>query len=200
MTRFFKRTARAFGREDGNATVEFVVVLPILFSIFMMSFESGLLMIRSILLERATDLTMRELRLGNLITIKPDGEVVQPDSGKLKDEICSRTVIINDCRNSIRIELQPVSQVTWALPSAAANCVDRDVPIQVVETFEVGSQNELMLVRVCVLQRAIFPTLGLGDDRAFVGLGEGLTNTDAESAGFGEYGLVATSTFVNEPS
>ncbi len=189
MTRFFKRATRAFRREeDGNATVEFVVVLPILFSIFMMSFEAGLLMMRSVLLERATDLTMRELRLGNY---------ENPTSELLKAEICDRTVIINNCNASIRIELQPVNQVTWALPNAAAECTDRDEPIQIPETFDAGSQNQLMLVRVCVLQRAIFPTLGLGDDRAFVGLGEGLVENNP---GFGEYGLVATSTFVNEPS
>jgi hypothetical protein len=188
MKRFLKRASRAFGREDGNATVEFVVVLPILFSIFMMSFESGLLMMRSILLERATDLTMRELRLGNF---------ENPDVEMLKAEICDRTVIINNCNASIRIELQPVSQVTWALPAAAAQCVDRDEEIQIPEQFDAGSQNQLMLVRVCVLQRAIFPTLGLGDNRAFVGLGEGLVENNP---GYGEYGLVATSTFVNEPS
>ncbi len=184
----FTRTARAFGREDGNATVEFCIVLPILFSIFMMSFEAGLLMMRSILLERATDLTMRELRLGNY---------PNPDSDLLKAEICSRTVIVNNCADSIRIELQPVSQVTWAMPAAATDCQDRDVAIQIPETFDAGSQNELMLVRVCVLQRAIFPTLGLGDDSAFIGLGEGLVDNNP---GYGEYGLVATSTFVNEPS
>jgi hypothetical protein len=184
----FKRTVRAFGREDGNATVEFCVVLPILFSIFMMSFEAGLLMMRSVLLERATDLTMRELRLGNF---------VNPDVEMLKGEICDRTVIITDCEASIRIELQPVSQVTWALPPTPTQCQDRDEEIQIPETFDAGSQNELMLVRVCVLQRAIFPTLGLGDDSAFVGLGEGLVENNP---GYGEYGLVATSTFVNEPS
>jgi hypothetical protein len=51
------------------------------------------------------------------------------------------------------------------------------------------------------LQRAIFPTLGQGDNSAFVGLGEGLVgNSSGRNARFGEYGLVATSTFVNEPS
>ncbi len=187
MTRF-KRTARAFGREDGNATIEFCIVLPILFSIFMMSFEAGLLMMRSVLLERATDLTMRELRLGNF---------ANPNVAMLKTEICNRTVIINNCADSIRIELRPVSQVTWALPATATECRDRNEEIQIPETFDAGSQNELMLVRVCVLQKAIFPTLGLGDDSAFVGLGAGLVENNP---GYGEYGLVATSTFVNEPS
>jgi hypothetical protein len=190
MIRLFRRTTRAFGREDGNATVEFVIVLPILFSIFMMSFEAGLLMMRSVLLERATDITMRELRTGN---------IPNPTLANLKTEICNRTVIINDCETSISIFLEPISQVTWAFPAGGTQCVDRDIAGDIDPSTEpdIGSQNELMLVRVCVLQRAIFPTLGLGDDRAFVGLGESLVEQDP---GYGEYGLVVTSTFVNEPS
>jgi hypothetical protein len=197
MIGLFKRTARAFGREDGNATVEFVIVLPILFSIFMMSFESGLLMMRSVLLERATDMAMRDLRTGN-IEIPPNSSA-DAVLAILKEEVCSKTVIINDCDTSISIFIEPISQVTWDFPDRGADCVDRAPEGDIDPSTEpnIGSQNELMLVRVCVLQRAIFPTLGLGDDRQFIGLGAGLTD---QNAAYGEYGLVATSTFVNEPS
>lgn len=190
MIRWFKRATRAFGREDGNATVEFVIVLPILFSIFMMSFESGLLMMRSVLLERATDITMRELRTGN---------IPNPNLANLKTQICDRTVIINNCTTSIAIWMEPISQVTWAFPPRGADCIDRAPTGDIDPSTEpdIGSQNELMLVRVCVLQRAIFPTLGLGGDRVFIGLGAGLTD---QNPSYGEYGLVATSSFVNEPS
>jgi hypothetical protein len=190
MIRYLKRLSRAFGREDGNATIEFVIVLPILFSIFMMSFESGLLMMRSVLLERATDMTMRELRTGN---------IANPSLANLKAEICGRTIIITDCETSISMFLEPISQVTWEFPSRGADCIDRAPEGDIDPSTEpdIGTQNELMLVRVCVLQKAIFPTLGLGDDTGFVGLGAGLVERDPS---YGEYGLVATSTFVNEPS
>jgi hypothetical protein len=197
MIQLFKRASRAFGREDGNSTIEFVIVLPILFSIFMMSFESGLLMMRSVLLERATDMAMRELRTGNMDI--PTGSTPAQVLAILKEEVCSRTVIINDCATSISIFLEPISQVTWTFPARGAECVDRAPAGDIDPSTEpdIGTQNELMLVRVCVLQKAIFPTLGLGDDRQFVGLGEGLVRHDPA---YGEYGLVATSTFVNEPS
>jgi hypothetical protein len=45
------------------------------------------------------------------------------------------------------------------------------------------------------LQKAIFPTLGLGDP-TLVGIGRDLTG----GSSYGEYGLVAVSTFVNEPT
>lgn len=187
MIRFIKRKTRAFGREeDGNMTVEFVVVLPLIFSIFMMSFESGLLMMRSVMLERAVDMTMRELRLG---------QIPNPTSDELKTRICNRTVIINDCNASTRIEMIPVNMAAWNMPTAAPGCVDRTQALQPSETYNPGGQHELMLARFCVLQKAMFPTLGLGDQ--FVGIGEGLTGN--QPGGFGEYGLIVMSSFVNEP-
>ncbi|MCU0800191.1 MAG: pilus assembly protein [Rhodobacteraceae bacterium] len=188
MIRFFKRKTRAFRRgEDGNVTVEFVVVLPLIFSIFMMSFESGLLMMRSVMLERAVDLTMRELRLG---------QIVNPTSAALKTRICNRTVIINNCNASIRIEMLPMNLSTWNIPTTPPACVDRTQAIQAAENYNPGGQHELMLTRICVLQRAIFPTLGLGDQ--FVGLGRNLTQ--GQPGGHGEYGLIVVSSFVNEPT
>lgn len=187
MMGFLKRKTRAFRRgEDGNLTVEFVVVLPLIFSIFMMSFESGLLMMRSVMLERAVDMTMRELRLGM---------IPNPTSAELKTRICSRTVIIADCVAAVRIEMLPVNMAAWNMPTATPRCVDRTQVIQPPEDYNPGGQHELMLTRVCVLQRAIFPTLGLSDK--FVGLGKGLTEN--QPGGFGEYGLIVMSSFVNEP-
>ena len=46
-------------REDGTAAMEFVLVIPVIMMIFMASFESGLLMTRSIMLEQSVDMTMR---------------------------------------------------------------------------------------------------------------------------------------------
>ena len=63
MKKLRKWLARALRCEDGAATLEFALSVPVLITIFMASFESGLLMTRSIMLEQAVDITMRELRL-----------------------------------------------------------------------------------------------------------------------------------------
>ena len=177
MMRFMKRLARGFRREDGTASVEFVMVVPVLLTVFMASFESGLLMTRSIMLEQAVDITMRELRLGHYPL---------PDAALLKREICKRTIIFKSCETNIMIEMTRVSTQTWALPLTNVSCVDREEEIQPVTALQIGQQNDVMLIRVCVIQDALFPTSKYGLHLA----------TDAQ----GGYGLVAVSAFVTEPS
>jgi hypothetical protein len=55
-----------------------------------------------------------------------------------------------------------------------------------VTQLQFGQQNDVMLVRVCVVQDAIFPTSGIG-----LGLPK-----DSQ----GGYGVIAVSAFVVEPS
>jgi hypothetical protein len=50
----------------------------------------------------------------------------------------------------------------------------------------VGGNNELMMVRVCALFRPMFPSTGLGLNLRY--------------DGDGNYAIVATTAFVNEPS
>ena len=177
MIHWFKRLTHAFRREDGTAALEFVLAVPLLITIFMASFESGLLMIRSIMLEQSVDMTMRELRLGHYTL---------PDAALLKAEICKRTVIFKDCEANIMIEMTRISTATWALPSTGVACIDRAEDIQPVTSLQIGQQNDIMLVRVCVVQDALFPTTGIG-----LGL---------PKDGEGGYGVIATSAFVTEPS
>ncbi len=177
MMRFMRRLARGFKREDGTASIEFVMAVPVLMTIFMASFESGLLMTRSIMLEQSVDMTMRELRLGHYNL---------PTADLLKSEICKRTVIFGDCEANIMIEMTRVSTATWVLPRTNVLCVNRDEDIQPVTALQIGQQNDIMLVRVCVIQDAMFPTSKFGLNLA----------TDSE----GGYGLVAVSAFVTEPS
>lgn len=178
MTRLFRKKLRRFGlNESGTAAVEFVMAVPLLMAIFMASFESGFLMIRSLMLEQSVDMTMRELRLGHYPI---------PTAALLKEEICKRSVILKDCEANISIEMTRISTATWALPTNRIACVDREEDIQPVTIVQQGQQNDVMLVRVCVVQDAMFPTTGIG-----LGLPK-----DAQ----GGYGLVSVSAFVTEPS
>lgn len=176
MIALSKRIARAFRREDGTATIEFVMAVPVLLTVFMASFESGLLMVRSIMLDQATDMTMRELRLGH---------IPLPTSAILKKEICKRTTIIRDCEANIMIELNRISKTSWAFPSNNVACIDRDEEILPVVNYIVPTQNDLMLVRVCVVQDALFPTTGVG--------------LALPKDGKDGYAVVATSAFSAEP-
>ena len=177
MNHFLKRASVAFRREDGATAIEFVLVIPLLMAVFMASFESGLLMVRSIMLEQATDMTMRELRLGHFPLITHQS---------LKDEICSRTVIFPNCSSQIQVEMQRISTTNWALPDHAVTCVDREEVIQPVTALQIGQQNDMMVVRVCITQDAMFPGTGIA---------LGMHLDDA-----GGYGLTTTTAFVTEPS
>lgn len=177
MIRFFSRARRRFAREDGTAAVEFVMTVPLLMMIFMASFESGYLMIRSIMLEQAVDMTMRELRLGHYPL---------PDAALLKSEICDRSVILSDCEDNIAIEMIRVNTTTWDLPTSQVGCVDREQQLEPAVIYEQGQQNDVMLVRICVVQDAMFPTTGIG-----LGLPK-----DSD----GGYGLVSVTAFSIEPN
>jgi len=173
MRRLFRRMMR---EEDGTATIPFVMFVPFFLILVMSSIEMGMLMIRSVLLDRALDLAVRDLRLG----------IWQPaSSGDLKSRICNYAGILADCDNDLLVELRPVSKITWSPLSSGPICVDRSQQVQPLTTFSPGTSNEMMLVRACVKVYPLFPTSGFGFS---------LTK-DATGA----YALVAASAFVNEP-
>jgi Flp pilus assembly protein TadG len=170
------RLRRWLRRENGNSTIEFVIIFPIFMTIFISTFEAGMMMVRQVMLDRATDISVRALRLGSWAT---------PTHEQLKRNICGLAAILPDCMNSVLVELRPVSTTTWTPLPANPTCIDRDAIIQPVTTFDGGQQNEMMLVRVCVLVKPMFPTTGLG--------------LRLPEEGEDYYSLVSTSAFVNEP-
>ena len=176
----FKRhsptTEKFVEKETGSASVEFVILFPIVFMFLIASFELGMLNLRHTMLERAVDLTVRDLRLGN---------IPSPSQENLRVAICSRAGILPDCLNNLMIELRPISKSTWALPSPNAQCVDRDSEITPVTTVNAGAPDELMLVRACAVLDPLLPTTGLG--------------AAINRTGTGEIFLVSSSVFVNEP-
>ncbi|MEO0945149.1 MAG: TadE/TadG family type IV pilus assembly protein [Pseudomonadota bacterium] len=180
MTGFLRRYRSFRKREHGNATIEFVFLFPVFMFLFLTGFEAGYYMVRNVLLERAVDVTVRDVRLGN-------GNV--PDFDAMKVRICEQAAIIPDCLNAVQIEMRSVAIAPGGTTPlrAPARCVDRestDDPLTGT-TFDVGAENEMMMVRVCALTQPLFPSTGIG-----VGM-----QVDNQ----GNYAIVATSGFVNEP-
>lgn len=179
---FVCRGLRRFRRkQDGSATIEFVILFPAFMFLFLTGFESGYYMVRNVMLERAVDLAARDVRLSN-------GSM--PDIDGLKQAICSETVMMPDCLSSLQIELEPIDRVPGsvaALTTGGVRCIDKDAPPDVDQSgnYSVGVQNQLMLMRVCALSKPIFPTTGIG-----VGM-----KIDTQ----GNYAMIATTAFVNEP-
>lgn len=162
--------------EDGTATMEFVIVFPIFMLILGSSFEIGTMTIRETMLERAVDMTIRDIRLGT-------GTAPQHD--ELKSIICDRSPILHDCDAKLRLEMIQLDPRAWVAPPENADCTDASRDVEPVREFVNGQENEMMLLRVCMKVKPVFPTTGLG--KMLV------------KDGAGDYALVAKSAFVQEP-
>lgn len=179
MMNFFKSVKGFKARQDGSTTVEFVILFPALMSLFLMGLESGFYMVRSVMLERSVDLSIREVRMS---------ETALPSFKSLKKSICENALILPDCENSIQIEMFPVATNSGAIAALnnATPCVDKGAtdPYENVN-YNVGGENEMMLVRVCALAEPLFPTTAFGASMV--------------RDNYGNHAIVATSAFVTEP-
>ena len=181
MRRFAKKISASLRRlgvsEAGAASVEFVIVFPFFVGVFISGFEVAMMNMRAVMLERATDIVVRAIRLSSGANL---------DYDTVLQDICVNAGIIPDCLNTTKIELQPVDTATWSGIDTDADCIRRDEEIQPVVKFENGQQNELMLVRVCAIVDPIFTTIGVG------------RTMPLDSSG--GYRVIASSAFVNEPN
>lgn len=179
------RTRAFLADESGTATIEFVFVIPIVLMIFMASMESSLFMARSVMLERSVDIVVRDIRLGVL-----DGLT----HAQLKTRICETSALVNSvqtCVDSMRIWMQPINTADFAMVAPPRSCVDRSAPIDPLqeptgEEFMFGADNEIMLMRICLKERPMFPTTVIGAS---------LIRDETD----GNYALLTTTVFVNEP-
>lgn len=174
--------------ESGTASIEFVLIVPIILTIFFASFESSFYMIRSVMLERSVDIVVRDIRLGTLENM---------NHRLLKERICETSALIangDTCVDKMRIWMQPINTANFDMVVPARNCMDKAADIDplvdpAANEFAYGVDNDIMLLQICLLEQPLFPTTIVG--AALVGANG---NGDDE-----DYGLVVTSVFVNEP-
>lgn len=176
MTGRGKRRLKALRRDTrGAAGVEFALVLPVLLSIIFSTFEAGWFMVQSIMLDRALDLTVRELRIGSL---------ADPTQSKVRERICEQAVVLADCEERLALELIPI--VTSAsYPVDTARCIERGSSIAPVLRFSNGLRAQTMFVRACYVVDPLTPDFALG-----------LVLSKDET---GALRLVSRSGFINEP-
>ena len=151
----FRRLARAFKREDGMATAEFVILFPLFLLMFLSIFEMAMLMTRYMMFERAVDIVVREMRLTSTGAYSHD---------EMRDRICEETLIVRHCYDELLLEMTRVDddEENWDFPGPNANCVDRDDPASALKAFTPGLQNQTMYKRACLVVEPMFPWAGLG--------------------------------------
>lgn len=176
MTRRFASFLRS---DSGTASIEFVILFPLFVTMLLMTIEAGIYMARQVLLDRSVDLAVRELRLG---TETP------PTFEEFKAAICDNSMMIPDCQNVVQVELKRVNLKSWEGVNGAPRCIDVTENIDPFDQTEFtnGSDNELMMVRVCAVYQPFLPSTYLGLQMAKLP-GD-------------RYAIVVTSAFVNEPT
>lgn len=172
---YFASFKRLFSIEDGLATVEFVAMFPAAMLVLFVAGESALTNVKKTNLDRALEMTVRDLRMGLIET---------PTLGTLRSLMCERMGDPDNCAADLTLELSVRSTMAtnMTVPSLTANCVN--IPTEIDPALSYGV-NELILVRACYVVDVIFPTS--------VG-----SMTVAEAMG-DDHQLVSTTAFVNEP-
>jgi len=197
ITKLFRKFAK---KQDGNATVEFVILFPGLMYLFFLGFEAGYFMVRNVALERAVDISVREVRLS-------DGTI--PNLEEFKELLCDQAFVHSDCQERVTVAVEPLEKTPGALANASDfACIDTNAASTPAggndsvgadgtnsssggtfssddNNFDTGTENELMVMRVCIMTEPVFPTTGLG-----LGL---------KREGDDLMAMVATTAFVNEP-
>jgi Flp pilus assembly protein TadG len=177
------RLGRFLKDDSGTATIEFLFVFPIIFTIFTASFESSLYMAKFVMFDRAVDLVIREIRLGN---------AMDPTHQTLKQNICRSGVLMEslaECMNKMRIWMQPVNTADFAMVAPPVTCVDQASNVNTEEPpaneFAWGTDNDIMLLRICMKEWPLFPTSAV--------------SVKMPRQPDGSVAMIVTSVFVNEP-
>lgn len=178
MIGFVKRCLNRWRRsETGSATVEFAIMFPAFMFLMLGGIETSMVTLNHVMLERAVDMTVRDIRLGT-------GNAFEHDA--IKDTICDRAAFIRDCGNNLQLDMIAQDpRVGLNIPDEPT-CTDRSEEVRPKITFENGQSNQLMIMVACVKVVPLFPSTGLGKKLA-------------DNPG-GEYALTATTAFVQEPS
>ena len=136
MRNFIRNSCRRFLGESGAASVEFVIVFPIFFTVFVSAFELAMMNTRAVLLERATDIVVRDIRLN---------QGADYEYADIRDGICEMSFAIPGCGGAIKIEMTPVSTDTWGTLPTEVDCINRQESVDPIVNFTNGVENELML-------------------------------------------------------
>ncbi|WP_243405079.1 TadE/TadG family type IV pilus assembly protein [Pelagivirga sediminicola] len=151
-------------REDGNASIEFVILFPMYLALMAMSLELSMITLRQTLLERGLDIAVRDIRLGTGLYVQSYESQEENDAAaeryhdKIKERICDEAFAFIDCENSIKLEMVRSDMRNLVKLGGDVMCTDREETGKATYHLEPGQQNDLMFLRACVKYDPLFPT------------------------------------------
>ncbi|MEM1351016.1 MAG: TadE/TadG family type IV pilus assembly protein [Pseudomonadota bacterium] len=174
-----RRLFRFWRNEEGSSTIQFVIMVPLLFGIFMTGIELGIYSMRQMWLDRGLDIAVREVRL-NTANI--------PSHQAFKQTICQNAPFLPNCTSNLKLEMIRVDPRNFSSLSADADCIDNSLPVasnEKLRNYQSGQEHDLMMVRACIKFNPVFPSTGLG------------FKLDKDKSG--QASMLAFSAFVQEP-
>lgn len=139
--------------EDGQLLIEFAILVPLLFTIFLTAMELGIYAMQQMWLDRGLDIAVRYVRLN---TDNPPNHLL------FKGMVCKNGGFIRNCESSLKVEMTQVDPRAFSGLPANPDCVDSSEPFAPPRNFVPGGNHDLMLIRACLVFDPIFPSTGLG--------------------------------------
>ena len=171
-----RKPIRRFLRDRGGAAaIEFALVAPMLLALVFSTLEAGWTMVQTIMLDRALDMTVRELRIG---------KIANPTQASVRAHVCSGAMVLLDCEKNLALEFIPITSEA-SYPTDADRCINRAATIAPVLRFDAGGRSQTVFVRACFVVDPLTPGLGIG-------FALPKDNT-------GAFRIIAKSAFANEP-
>ncbi|WGI21815.1 pilus assembly protein [Amylibacter sp. IMCC11727] len=165
--------------EGGYSTAEFVIVATTFLTGFFWIFETGLIMTKQMMLERAIDMTVRDLRL---YSIPPTQLETETTYQWAKRQTCENALVFKDCEENLHLEMDTFDPASGYAKNY--KCVDREEnDLNPLGAFTPNQRSEIMYIRACIRVDPMMP------------------NGIALFPGVNEEGipLVADTAFMNEP-
>ena len=179
MLKLIKKLRSFRSDERGYSSVEFVIVATTFLTGFFWIFETGLIMTKQMMLERAIDMTVRDLRLYSSPPTKLSAETIYEWA---KRQTCENALVFADCEENLHLEMDTFDPASGY--AKTYKCVDRSVPdLTPLGVFTPNQRSEIMYIRACIRIDPMMP------------------NGIAMFPGVDDKGipLVADTAFMNEP-
>ncbi|MEM7441212.1 MAG: hypothetical protein AAF393_16590 [Pseudomonadota bacterium] len=138
---------RRFRRDEGGySSVELVICASTFLTGFFWVFETGLIMTKQMMLERAVDIVVRDLRLYQSPTFTHD---------YIKSQICDIAMMLDDCDTNLVLELEVYDQAAGY--TKQFSCYDKEHDVTPLTNWEPGLRQEIVYMRACIIIDPMMP-------------------------------------------
>lgn len=141
---------RRFGRDQsGTTTLSFLLMFPLVFGIFLTTLDSGFATMRSALLDRALDVSARQIR---------NGTMASTTIGDIRTEMCKELTAFKDCSTMLKLQFVSVPRADFTMPPRSLACDNSGTVITPVTSFTAGQANPITVLRACMVITSFTPS------------------------------------------